>query len=108
MGNSIILLRVGDLTWEWTFRDPIKNPLFPLMYAAPYYFIKILNLDSYLFLFDLVPKIMQAFIAALFDIMLIKINTIYNGEKHNLLLMILNYTNWATLTYLSRTYINGS
>jgi hypothetical protein len=69
----------GYLTWEWTFKDPIRNPLFPLLYAIPYYLLKVLNLDSNLAFFSLVPKLTQAFVGAAFDVMLLKINAHYQG-----------------------------
>ncbi len=68
-----------------------------------------MGLDHHFTLFIMAPKILQAFIGAGFDTMLIKINRYYNGDGKfvNFFVIFLNYTNYASLTYLSRTYVNG-
>jgi hypothetical protein len=79
----------GDLAWEWTFKDPIRNPLFPGFYAAGYFLLKILGLDGYLPFFSKFPYIQQAFLAALFDLMFVKINKFYNQKASTVTIVIL-------------------
>lgn len=78
-----------------------------MIYSIGYYILNIFGLSNNSFLFKITPKLVQAFIGASFDTLLIKINEYYNGKESNRLLVFLNLTNWATLTYFSRTYVNS-
>jgi hypothetical protein len=49
-----------------------------MFYAAGYYLLKIIGLDQQLAFFSKFPFIQQAFLAALFDLMIVKINRHYN------------------------------
>lgn len=49
-----------------------------MFYAAGYYLLKIIGLDQQLAFFSKFPYIQQAFLAALFDLMFVKINRHYN------------------------------
>jgi phosphatidylinositol glycan class B len=78
-----------------------------MIYNIGYYILNILGLSDNSFLFKITPKITQAFIGASFDTLLIKLNEYYNGNDSNRFLVFLNLTNWITITYFSRTYVNS-
>lgn len=53
------------------------------------------------------PTVYQIIVASTFDWYLIKLNSIYNPQTTKTVLL-LNYICWATMTLISRTYINST
>ena len=78
-----------------------------MIYAIGYYLLNIFGLSTYPVLFSITPKLIQALIGASFDTLLVKFNEYFNEKQTNKILVFFNLTNWVTLTYFSRTYVNS-
>ena len=106
LGKRPIQCRYGHLTWEWTMDKPIRSPLFPLLISAFYEFLKFVGLDS-TELIVYVPRLFQFLIGGAFDIMLLKLNDIYNPGTEAIMALV-SLTNWYGVTFMSRFLVNST
>lgn len=84
---------------------PIRSPLFPLLFSGFYEILKLLKLDST----DLIvyaPKFFQFFVGGAYDIMLLKLNELYNPGTAGIM-VIVSLTNWFSHGFMSRFLVNS-
>ena len=70
VAHSLVFGR-GHLTWEWTSDSPIRSYLHPLLFAALFQILKILNLDNAANVV-IMPRILQGVISAISDVYIMR------------------------------------
>ena len=95
----------GYRSWEWTTSNPIRGPLYILLFYPPYLICKLLDIQNPNIV-ALAPRILQVCILTLFDVFFIKWATKKSGIGSVNLWMIMLYTTQFSIDSFARTYIN--
>ena len=85
---------------------PIRSPLFPLLMSGFYQLLKLVGLDS-TELIAYVPRIFQFLVGGAFDIVLLKLNELYNPGTQAIMVLV-SLSNWYTATLMSRFLVNST
>uniref|UniRef100_A0A914KPL9 Mannosyltransferase n=1 Tax=Meloidogyne incognita TaxID=6306 RepID=A0A914KPL9_MELIC len=97
----------GHLSWEWLPEWALRSPLHPLIYAFPFWLLKLFSLD-FGFIIRWIPNIIHAFLFAIADICFINWAKSVIGFSLDALYIILPiyFTNWFIIYCSTRTLSN--
>ena len=96
----------GHLTWEWTSDSPIRSYLHPLLFAALFQILKILNLDNAANVV-IMPKILQGVISAISDVYIMRFYLLNFDRRGKKLFLLAYISNSSLLYFMSRTLVNS-
>uniref|UniRef100_A0A915NKI1 Mannosyltransferase n=1 Tax=Meloidogyne floridensis TaxID=298350 RepID=A0A915NKI1_9BILA len=97
----------GHLSWEWLPEWALRSPLHPLIYAFPFWLLKLFSLD-FGFIIRWIPNIIHAFLFAIADICFINWAKSVIGFSLDALYILLPiyFTNWFIIYCSTRTLSN--
>lgn len=96
----------GHETWEWSDQEPIRSHVYPLILSKSYKVLEALGIHSPDSLV-LGPKLCQSVVGALYDLFLVLLSEFYMPGSAPQMILV-NYTSWASLTFMSRTFVNST
>lgn len=95
----------GYLTWEW--QEGLRGYTFPLFFAGAFKLLHILGLDNTTVLI-VVPRFLQAILAAFGDLYLFKMSTKMFGKESAKWTLFCSLISWFTFYCVTRTLTNST
>jgi phosphatidylinositol glycan class B len=95
----------GYLTWEW--QQGLRGFTFPLFFAGAFKLLHILGMDSATALI-MVPRVLQAILAAFGDLYLFKLSTKLFGKESAKWSLLCGLVSWFTFYCVTRTLTNST
>lgn len=95
----------GYLTWEW--QEGLRGYTFPLFFAGAFKLVHILGLDNTTALI-VVPRFLQAILAAFGDLYLFKMSTKMFGKESAKWTLFCSLISWFTFYCVTRTLTNST